>query len=123
MNAMALLAGVIGWPVAHSLSPRVHRYWLRTLGIAGDYVPLAVRPDGLAAAIAGLRALGFAGANVTVPHKAAVLPLLDSFDDIARRAGGANTLVVGADGAITGTSTDGFGFLESLRAAVPGWTP
>ena len=114
------LAGVIGWPVSHSLSPRLHGRWLSELGIAGAYVPLPVEPHALRAAIAGLKALGFAGANVTVPHKEAVLQLVDKLDPIAQAIGAANTLVV-ADGKIEGRNTDAFGFIEHLKATEPAW--
>jgi shikimate dehydrogenase len=109
------LAGVIGWPVAHSRSPRLHNHWLARHGIDGAYLPLPVRPEHLATAIAGLRAAGFAGANVTIPHKEAVLPLCDTLDEAARRAGAVNTLVFAADG-VHGTNTDGAGFLANLAA-------
>ena len=122
-SGKAVLAGVIGWPVAHSLSPRVHGYWLREYSIDGAYVALAVRPEELPAAIKGLGALDFAGANITVPHKEAAMAAVDSCDETACRVGAVNTLVVESDGAITGTSTDGFGFRENLRGALPGWSP
>ncbi len=109
------LAGVIGWPVSHSRSPRLHNHWLARHGIDGAYVPLPVAPADLAAAVRGLRAAGFAGANVTVPHKEAVLALCDRVLPPGQRAGAVNTLVFGPDG-ITGTNTDGAGFVENLRA-------
>ncbi len=111
----ARLAGVIGWPVAHSRSPTLHNFWLARHGIDGAYVPLAVRPEDFATAIAGLRACGFAGANVTIPHKEAAFAICDTLDDAARRAGAVNTLVFGAD-AIHGLNTDGAGFLANLAA-------
>ncbi|MDR3518548.1 MAG: shikimate dehydrogenase [Azospirillaceae bacterium] len=117
----ARVAGVIGWPVAHSRSPRVHGYWLDLYGIDGAYVPLAVPPQRLGDAIRGLAALGFRGANVTVPHKQAVMPFLDVIEAAAQRIGAVNTIVVGDNGLLTGTNTDGFGFLANLRAACPGW--
>lgn len=109
------MAGVIGWPVSHSRSPRLHNHWLAQHGIDGAYVPLAVAPADLAAAVRGLRAAGFAGANVTVPHKEAVLALCDRVLAAGQRAGAVNTLVFGPDG-ITGTNTDGTGFVANLRA-------
>ena len=117
------LAGVIGWPVAHSLSPRVHGYWLRQYGIDGAYVPLAVAPDRLKDALRGLRALGFRGANVTVPHKREARRAVDRLDPGAARADSVNTVTVTADGVLVGTSTDGEGFLTGLRAACPRWLP
>ena len=109
------LAGVIGWPVSHSRSPRLHNHWLARHGIDGAYVPLPVAPADLATAVRGLRAAGFAGANVTVPHKEAVLALCDRVLPAGRRAGAVNTLVFGPDG-VAGTNTDGVGFIENLRA-------
>ena len=109
------LAGVIGWPESHSRSPRLHNHWLARHGIDGAYVPLPVAPADLAAVVRGLRAAGFLGANVTVPHKEAVLALCDRVLPAGRRAGAVNTLVFGPDG-ITGTNTDGVGFIENLRA-------
>ncbi len=109
------LAGVIGWPVGHSRSPRLHNHWLARHGIDGAYVPLPVAPADLPAAVRGLRAAGFLGANVTVPHKEAVLALCDRVLPAGQRAGAVNTLVFGPDG-ITGTNTDGVGFIENLRA-------
>lgn len=117
----ARLAGVIGWPVTHSLSPRLHGYWLEQYGVDGAYVPLGVSPEHLERALAGLSALGFAGANITVPHKQSALTAIDEVTPVARRIGAVNTLVVQPDGRLQGTNTDAFGFLENLRERVPGW--
>ena len=114
LTGAAKVAGVIGWPVSHSRSPRLHGHWLRRHGIDGAYVPLAVPPEALAAAVTGLRAAGFRGLNVTVPHKQAVMPLCDRLHPSAARAGAVNTLSFDADG-ITGSNTDGTGFLAALR--------
>lgn len=115
------LAGVIGWPVAHSRSPRLHGFWLQTHGIDGAYVPLAVKPGAIEAALRGLAALGFAGANVTVPHKETVASCLDTLSDSARRIGAVNMVTVTADGRLLGDNSDAFGFLENLKAGAPGW--
>ncbi|WP_374440042.1 shikimate dehydrogenase [Stella sp.] len=122
LTGKARLAGVMGWPVSHSRSPRLHGYWLQQYGIDGAYVPLAVRPERVQEAVRALPVLGFAGCNLTVPHKELVLPALDRIDDLARRIGAVNTVVVSADGALEGTNTDAFGFLESLREAAPEWS-
>ena len=122
VSGAARVAGVIGWPVAHSRSPRLHGHWLRRHGIDGAYVPLPVPPESLADAVRGLRAAGFRGVNVTLPHKVAVMALCDRLDGAARRIGAVNTLVFGPDG-IEGRNTDGTGFVASLEAdggAVPG---
>jgi shikimate dehydrogenase len=122
-SGKARLAGILGWPVGHSRSPRLHGYWLEQLGIDGAYVPLAVRPENLAAAVAALPKLGFRGANVTVPHKETVIPLLDRVDPLAARIGAVNTLVIGADGSIEGRNTDAFGFMANLHGGPAGWNP
>ena len=123
MSGRSRVAGVMGWPVAHSRSPRLHGYWLRTHGIDGAYVPLPVRPEQFATALRALPMLGFAGVNVTVPHKEAALAAVDRSDATARRIGAVNTIVIRADGTLDGRNSDGFGFRENLRAAVPGWSP
>ena len=119
----ALLAGVMGWPVAHSRSPRIHGYWLEEKGIDGAYLPLAVRPEALGAALAGLVSLGFRGCNLTAPHKEAALAHMASLSETARRIGAVNTVTVGEDGALHGDNTDGFGFIGHLRQEAPGWNP
>jgi len=117
------LAGLVGWPVAHSRSPTIHNYWLDHYKIAGRYVLLPVPPEKLSLALPGLAALGFRGCNVTTPHKQAVMPLLDRVDELARRIGAVNTVVVEKDGTLTGFNNDGNGFVQSLRDAKPGWRP
>ncbi len=123
MTGRAKLAGVMGWPVSHSLSPVLHGHWLDGLGIDGAYVPLAVAPENFAEVLRALAKMGFRGVNVTVPHKEAALAAVDDADALARRIGAVNTVIVGADGKLTGTNTDGFGFLENLKEGAPGWNP
>jgi shikimate dehydrogenase len=115
------LAGVMGWPVAHSCSPMLHGYWIDQLGLAGAYVPLPVRPERLSDAIKGLSALGFAGCNLTIPHKEAAMRLVDRVDPLAKRIGAINTIVVERDGSLSGSNTDVYGFIESVREAKPDW--
>jgi shikimate dehydrogenase len=110
----------MGWPVAHSLSPRLHGYWLAHYKIDGAYVPLPVRPEDFKTALRALPKLGFAGVNLTVPHKEAALKLADTAHALARRLGAANTLIFGADGRIEAHNTDGYGFIENLRDHAPG---
>ena len=119
ISGAARLAGVIGWPVAHSLSPRLHGLWLRRYGIDGAYVPLAVRPEHLAEALAALPKLGFRGVNITVPHKERALALVHRASPAALRVGAVNTIVVAPDGTLDGSNTDCTGFLESLLHARP----
>jgi shikimate dehydrogenase len=120
ISGKAKIAGVMGWPVDHSRSPRLHSYWLERHAIDGAYVPLAVAPENLEDAVRGLPALGFAGANVTIPHKEAVMPFLDDLDPGAERIGAVNTIVI-QNGRLHGRNTDGFGFLENLKAGAPDW--
>lgn len=117
ITGKARLAGVLGWPVSHSRSPLLHNYWLRRYGVDGAYVPLPVRPDAFETAVRGLQATGFRGANVTIPHKEAAFRLADVLDESAQLTGSVNTLVFQDDGTIRGLSTDGDGFVASLRAA------
>ncbi len=114
------LAGVIGCPVGHSRSPRLHGAWLRDYGIAGHYVPLHVAAEDLAQALRAMPRMGFVGANVTIPHKEAALALADHVTEAARVIGAANTLSFTARG-IEADNTDGYGFLANLRAGAPGW--
>jgi shikimate dehydrogenase len=114
LSGNARLAGIIAWPVSHSRSPRLHGFWLERYGIDGAYLPLAIRPENFATGVRGLVASGFAGANVTIPHKVAAFAICDTVDDTARRAGAVNTMVF-QDGRITGSNTDGWGFLANLR--------
>lgn len=121
LSGRAKVAGVIGWPVDHSLSPRLHGWWLRHYGIDGAYVPLPVRPKDLPAALAALPKLGFVGANVTVPHKEAAARLVDTLTPLAQRIGAVNTITIDADGRLVGDSSDGFGFLANIRQHCPQW--
>lgn len=122
LTGAAKLAGVMGWPVAHSRSPALHGFWLAEYGIDGAYVPLPVQPKDLWRALQALPLLGFAGCNLTIPHKKAALEIMDEIDVTAQRAGAVNTVVVDRHGRLVGSNTDGFGFLGALRAGVPGWT-
>ncbi|MGH8222185.1 MAG: shikimate dehydrogenase [Woeseiaceae bacterium] len=121
LSGRSRVAGVIGWPVSHSRSPRLHGYWLRRHGIDGAYIPLPVRPADFAAALLALPKMGFVGANVTVPHKEAALATVDRANAEARRIGAVNTVIVAEDGALEGRNTDGFGFIENLRGSIQDW--
>lgn len=110
--------GVMGWPVAHSLSPTLHGYWLRQHRIDADYVKCAVPPDKLPDALRALVTDDWRGCNLTIPHKEAAVALIDRLDPAARRIGAVNTVVV-ESGLLAGSNTDGFGFLENLRAGAP----
>ncbi|MBI5876811.1 MAG: shikimate dehydrogenase [Chloroflexi bacterium] len=108
--------GVIGWPIKHSLSPRMHGAALRALGIDGTYEALAAPPGELAARLRELAAQGYRGLNVTIPHKQAVMPLLDEIAPTARAIGAVNT-IVNEDGRLTGHNTDAAGFMRGLSEA------
>ena len=114
LSGKARLAGITGWPVSHSRSPRLHGYWLDRYRIDGAYVPLPIEPERFPDAVHGLMLGGFAGINVTIPHKVAAFAICDDVEESARRAGAVNTLVF-EDGRIRGSNTDGWGFLENLR--------
>jgi shikimate dehydrogenase len=117
------IAGLLGWPVAHSRSPVIHNHWIAQHGLPGRYVLFAVPPEDLAAAVRGLSALRLRGCNVTTPHKQAVIPFLDDVDPLAAKIGAVNTIVVQEDGSLRGFNNDGNGFVQSVRDAKPDWRP
>ena len=114
-----LLAGVMGWPIMHSRSPKLHNYWLAHYGLVGAYVPLAIPASGLEAALRALPALGFSGCNLTIPHKEAALRIVDEVSPLAQRIGAVNCVVVREDGSLEGRNYDAFGFTASLRERAP----
>jgi len=116
-----LLAGVMGWPVMHSRSPMLHNYWFKQHGLAGTYVPLAVRPEGLAAALRALHPLGFAGCNLTIPHKQEAMKIVNEVDALARSIGAISCVIVKADGSLMGTNNDCYGFIHAVRQEHLGW--
>ena len=116
-----VLAGVMGWPVSHSRSPKLHNYWINHYGLSGTYVLLPVDPARLREALPGLVALGFSGCNITIPHKIAAMQMVDRVDPMARRIGAINTIVVESDGSLSGFNNDGFGYVQSLLDAKPDW--
>ncbi len=115
------LAGVIGWPVMHSRSPLMHNHWMRQQGLPGAYVPLAVRPGLIEGALRGLHPLGFAGCNVTIPHKLSAMRIVDEVDEVAARIGAVSCVVVQGDGRLFGTNNDWRGFLGNIRDLHPAW--
>jgi shikimate dehydrogenase len=114
------LAGVIGWPVAHSRSPQMHNAAYAALGMNWAYVALPVEPGRLEAALRGVAGLGFAGVNVTIPHKEGVAALCDELSQQAARSGSVNTVLVGTAGRLRGETTDGDGMLDALGVDLPG---
>ncbi|MFO1261911.1 MAG: shikimate dehydrogenase [Rhodoferax sp.] len=121
MAAPYKLAGVMGWPVAHSRSPLIHNHWIAQHGLQGAYVLLPVRPEHLEQALRALPVMGFAGCNLTIPHKIEALRLVDHVDANAARIGAVNTVVVESDGSLSGRNTDGYGYIQSLLEAQPHW--
>lgn len=115
------LAGVIGHPIAHSKSPRLHGHWLARYGIKGHYIPMDVQSNDLSRVLALLPKIGFRGINVTIPHKEAVLELADVITDRAALIGAANTLTFQSDGKLHADNTDGVGFIASVKHSVPDW--
>ena len=122
LSGTTKLAGILGWPVAHSRSPRLHGHWLERYGIDGAYLPMPVRAERFTIALRSLADLGFRGVNVTIPHKQAALAACDDVEPMARRIGAVNTIVMD-DGRLVGSNTDGSGFMENLRQAQPDWDP
>src|ERR1700752_2907017 len=116
-----LLACVMGWPIAHSRSPLLHNYWFKRHKLAGTYVPLAVRPEGLAAALRALHPLGFAGCNLTIPLKQHAMTIVDEVDTTARRIGAISCVLVRPDGTLAGSNNDWYGFVHNLKQELPGW--
>ena len=117
------LAGVIGSPIAHSRSPKLFAHWLWTYGVRGHYIPMDIAPNDVAETLRILPKLGFVGLNVTIPYKEVVLGLADLITDRATLIGAANTLIFRPDGKIHADNTDGYGFIENLRAGAPDWNP
>jgi shikimate dehydrogenase len=113
----------MGWPIAQSRSPILHNYWIEKYKLNGRYVPLAVKPENLGDAVRGLRALGFRGCNLTMPHKQMAMTMVDRLTDTARRVGAVNCIVVEPDGKMWGTNNDGKGWYLSLLEVAPAWTP
>ncbi|WP_298806138.1 shikimate dehydrogenase [uncultured Lentibacter sp.] len=117
------LAGVIGSPIAHSKSPALHTHWLKTLGIAGHYIPIDVAQEDLEHIVKTLPKMGFVGVNVTVPYKEKVMAFADLVTDRAALIGSANTLIFRKDGKIHADNTDSYGFIQNLRQKAPDWDP
>ena len=116
-------AAVLGNPISHSLSPKLHNYWLKRYGLQGEYTAIQVTEDALADTLHRMPREGFIGANVTLPHKVSVMQLVDHITDRATLIGAANTLIFKEDGKIFADNTDGYGFLANLRQGAPDWDP
>lgn len=114
LSGSAKLAGVVGWPVAQSLSPALHGFWLQEYGVDGAYVPLAIRPEDFSRSVDGLFRAGFAGFNVTIPHKEAAFAIAEHHDQAAKLIGAVNLLVI-KDGKLEGRNTDAYGLAATLK--------
>ena len=116
-----LLAGVMGWPVMHSRSPMLHNYWFDKYNLQGRYLPLAIEPSKLGPALRALAPLGFAGCNLTIPHKEAAIAIVDEVAPSAKKMGAISCVTVSSDGKLTGTNNDGYGYIHGLLEAAPDW--
>ena len=116
-----LLAAVMGWPISQSRSPMLHNYWFEKHGLAGSYVPLAIPPERLQAALRALPSLNFSGCNLTIPLKQDAMRIVDQLDITAKRIGAISCVVVRPDGSLAGSNNDCFGFIENLLQDQPGW--
>ena len=109
------MAAVMGWPIMHSLSPLMHNTWMEQEGLSGTYVPLAIEPGTLEPALRALHPLGFAGCNLTIPHKLDAITIVDELDDVAKKIGAISCVVVREDGTLFGTNNDWLGFVGNLK--------
>ena len=119
LESVPFLAGVIGHPISHSKSPKLHNYWLSKYRINGYYIPLSITTEKLKNSITSLIDLGFKGVNITIPHKTNVLPIADSVTDRASLIGAANTLYFSKSGKVHADNTDGYGFIQNIRDQIP----
>ena len=120
MNTVTVVA-VLGYPIHHSKSPKMHGYWLDQTEVSGYYVPLEIHPDNFEEALKNMPKLGFRGANVTIPHKERALEIADFVSERAQRIGAANTLYFDVDGKIHADNTDGYGFITNLKKGALEW--
>ncbi|MEY3886724.1 MAG: Shikimate dehydrogenase [Pseudomonadota bacterium] len=116
-----LMAGVMGWPVMHSRSPLMHNHWFAQEKLKGVYVPLAIQPDNLEAALRSLHPLRFSGCNLTIPHKQLALKFVDEVDPIAQKMGAISCIAVQEDGRLVGSNNDAAGFIRNIKEYQPDW--
>jgi shikimate dehydrogenase len=120
LSGKGKVAAIIGWPVAHSLSPALHTFWLNYYNIDGAYIPMPVKPEELGEVIRILPKLGIRGFNLTLPHKELVIPFLDYMDEDAKAIGAVNTVLIANDGTIQGMNTDAYGFIRNIQPHIDG---
>lgn len=118
----APVVAVLGYPIHHSKSPKMHGFWLDQVTVPGHYIPLEIHPDNFESALKNMPKLGFRGANVTIPYKERALEIADFVSERAERIGAANTLYFDADGKIHADNTDGYGFITNLKNGASHWT-
>jgi len=118
----APVVAVLGYPIHHSKSPKMHGFWLDQMAVPGHYIPLEIHPDNFESALKNMPKLGFRGANVTIPYKERALEIADFVSERAERIGAANTLYFDADGKIHADNTDGYGFITNLKNGASHWT-
>jgi shikimate dehydrogenase len=116
------VAAVIGHPISHSKSPRMHNFWLEQFGIEGYYIPLDIDPKKFERSVRNLSELGLVGANITIPYKEKVLKIADKISDRAALVGAANTLTFLQNGEIYADNTDGYGFLQNIKSKYSDWS-
>jgi shikimate dehydrogenase len=116
-----LMAGVMGWPVMHSRSPKLHNFWLQQYGLAGTYVPLEIKQDQLEQALRALPVLNFAGCNLTIPLKQDAMKIVDEVDITAKKIGAMSCVAVRPDGSLAGSNNDWYGFTHNILEFVPDW--
>ena len=116
-----LLAAVMGWPIMHSRSPLMHNFWLKQEELNGAYLPIAIKPGQLESGLRALSPLGFAGCNLTMPHKIDAMKIVDEVDEVAKKIGAVSCIVVRDNGTLFGTNNDWIGFLDSLKHKFPNW--
>lgn len=117
MNNEFTVTGVIGYPISHTVSPKMHSFWMSRYGVKGYYIPLKVKPDDLEKALQLLCVIGFKGVNITIPHKEKAAALVDEIDDISKKIGAINTIIIRENGKLEGINTDVFGFRQNLESA------
>lgn len=116
-----LLAAVMGWPIAQSRSPMLHNFWFAQHGLQGSYVPMAIPPHRLEAALRALPALNFSGCNLTIPLKQDAMRIVDEVDITARKIGAISCVTVRKDGSLSGSNNDWYGFTHNILEFVPDW--
>ena len=119
ISGKSSIAGVIGCPVTHSLSPKLHNFWIKHYNLDAVYIPLEVSSDNIEKVIRTLPLMGVKGCNITVPHKESVMLFIDKITPIAERIGAVNTIIINDDGLLCGTNTDAYGFIENIKSNQP----